>query len=64
MPMMIRPTDDPKPLTIQLRVSQEFLDTIDDWRANLRPVLSRSEAIRTAALLAIGRGLKAKPKPK
>jgi hypothetical protein len=61
--MMIRPTDDPKPLTIQLRVGQDFLDTVDNYRAKHRPVMSRSETIRTLTLLAIDKGLKP-PKPK
>lgn len=30
----------------QMRVSQEWLDAIDDWRTALRPVPSRAEAIR------------------
>jgi hypothetical protein len=62
MQMMIRPTSDPKPLTIQLRVGQDFLDTVDEWRAKQRPILTRSDAIRTLTLMAIGKGLKPKPK--
>jgi len=30
----------------QMRVSEEFLAAIDDWRTKQRPVPSRSEAIR------------------
>lgn len=29
-----------------MRVEPDFLDTLDDWRANQRPILNRSEAIR------------------
>jgi hypothetical protein len=60
--MMIRPTTDPKPLTIQLRVSPEFIEIVNEWRAKQRPILTRSDAIRTLVLLAIDKGLKPKPK--
>jgi hypothetical protein len=53
-----RPTDDPKTLTIRLRASEDYVAAIDNWRALHRPVMSRSEAIRTLTLLAIARGLK------
>ena len=29
---MVRPTDDPKDETLQMRVSKAFLKSIDDWR--------------------------------
>jgi hypothetical protein len=50
---MVRPTDDLKGTTLQMRVSAAYLKSIDEWR-RLQPDLpSRSEAIRrltTAAL--------------
>jgi hypothetical protein len=58
-----RPTDDHKTLTIRLRASEEYVAAIDNWRAQYRPVMSRSEAIRVLTLLAIDKGLKP-PKPK
>lgn len=30
----------------QMRVNDEFLAIVDEWRAKQRPILSRSEAIR------------------
>ena len=43
---MIRPTDDPKDTTMQMRVSQSFLKSIDDWRRRQPDMPSRAEAIR------------------
>jgi metal-responsive CopG/Arc/MetJ family transcriptional regulator len=53
-----RPTTNPKPVTLQLRVPQELVDAIDAW-ANAQdfPPL-RSEAIRRLIVL----GLKSKVK--
>ena len=38
---------------MQMRVDPSFLDTLDDWRASQRPVLTRSEAVRILCLQAI-----------
>jgi len=35
---------------LQMRVSPEFLQVIDDWRSHQRPIPTRSEAIRRLAL--------------
>ena len=43
---MIRPTDDPKDSTLQMRVSKAFLKSIDEWRRKQDDLPSRSEAIR------------------
>jgi len=65
---MVRPTDDPKGTTLQMRVSAAYLKSIDEWRRKQPDLPSRSEAIRR--LTAIGlRGptsdeVKPKPKPK
>ena len=59
--MMVRPTTDPKLLTIRMRVSAEYVAGIDEWRAKQRPIPSRSEAIRRLTAMALS---KAKPKPK
>lgn len=40
--------------TFQMRVSDDWLAVIDDWRAAQRPVLSRAEAIRRLSSLGIG----------
>jgi hypothetical protein len=53
-----RPTNEPKPVTLQLRVAQDLVDAIDAWaNAQEYPPL-RSEAIRRLIML----GLKAKVK--
>jgi hypothetical protein len=50
---MVRPTDDPKGTTLQMRVSAAYLKSIDDWR-RLQPDLpSRSEAIRRLTAIAL-----------
>jgi hypothetical protein len=41
-----RPTDEPKTHQLQIRVSAEFLKKLDEWRAQQRPIPSRTEAIR------------------
>jgi hypothetical protein len=43
---MVRPTKDPKDTTMQMRVSQSFLKSIDDWRRRQPDMPSRAEAIR------------------
>jgi hypothetical protein len=53
---MIRPTDDPKDSTLQMRVSKAFLKSIDEWRRRQPDLPSRAEAIRKL----VERGLKAK----
>jgi hypothetical protein len=50
---MIRPTDDPKDSTLQMRVSKAFLKSIDEWRAKQRPIPSRAEAIRRLCEIAL-----------
>jgi hypothetical protein len=61
--MMVRPTSEPKPHQIQLRCSDEYLRAIDEWRAKLRPIPSRSEAIRQLTLIGLsGKAPKSKPK--
>ena len=50
---MIRPTDDPKDSTLQMRVSQSFLKSIDDWRRRQPDMPSRAEAIRRLVQLAL-----------
>jgi hypothetical protein len=37
---------DNKDTTFQMRVASSFLAKVDDWRVKLRPVPSRSEAVR------------------
>jgi len=53
---MARPTEDPKDATLQMRVSQSFLKTIDSWRRKQEDLPSRAEAIRRLVEI----GLKAK----
>jgi hypothetical protein len=53
---MVRPTDDPKENTLQMRVSNAFLKSIDDWRRKQEDLPSRAAAIRRLVEL----GLKAK----
>ena len=55
---MIRPTDDPKDSTLQMRVSKAFLKSIDEWRRKQPDLPSRAAAIRRLCELA----LKAKAK--
>jgi hypothetical protein len=39
--------------TFQMRTTDEFLASLDDWRAGHRPVLSRAEAIHRLVAFAI-----------
>ena len=55
---MIRPTDDPKDSTLQMRVSEAILKGIDDWRRKQEDLPGRPESIRRLVEL----GLKAKAK--
>jgi hypothetical protein len=57
---VVRPTDDPKTITIQMRVSEEYVAGIDEWRAKQRPIPSRSEAIRQLTAIALGKAPKTK----
>jgi hypothetical protein len=50
---MVRPTDDPKDATLQMRVSEAFLKSIDDWRRKQTPIPSRAAAIRRLVELAL-----------
>ena len=51
---MVRPTDDPKTVTVQLRVSTEYLKAVDDWRRQQEDIPVRSEAIRRLTMMALG----------
>jgi hypothetical protein len=53
MQEMVRPTDDPKDTTLQMRVSQSFLKSIDAWRRKQEDLPGRSEAIRRLVELAL-----------
>ena len=55
---MVRPTEDRKDTTLQMRVSDAFLKSIDDWRRKQPDLPSRAAAIRRLVEL----GLKAKGK--
>jgi hypothetical protein len=50
---MNRPTDDPKKHLLQLRVSDDFLNAVEDWRARQRPIPSLSEAVRQLTMTAL-----------
>ena len=50
---MIRPTDDPKDSTLQMRVSKDFLKSIDDWRRKQADLPSRAAAIRRLVEIAL-----------
>ena len=52
---MVRPTDDPKGTTLQMRVSAACLKSIDDWRRKQADLPSRAESIRrlTTAMVQI-----------
>jgi hypothetical protein len=56
---MNRPTDDPKRHLLQLRVSEDFITALDEWRAEQHPLPSRSEAVRQLTMKSLA---KAKPK--
>jgi hypothetical protein len=51
---MVRPTDDPKGATLQMRVSAAYLKSIDEWRRQQPDLPSRSEAIRRLTAIALG----------
>ena len=53
---MVRPTKDPKDATFQMRVSEAFLKSIDDWRRKQPDIPGRADAIRRLVEM----GLKAK----
>ena len=50
---MVRPTDDPKDTTLQMRVSKAFLKSIDEWRRKQPDFPSRAAAIRELVELAL-----------
>jgi hypothetical protein len=50
---MIRPTNDPKETTLQMRVSAGYLKSIDEWRRQQPDLPSRSEAIRRLTAIAL-----------
>lgn len=43
--------------TFQMRVSQKWLERIDEWRAQQKPIPSRAEAIRRLVEAALAREL-------
>ena len=47
-----RPTKKPQDRPFQMRVSEEFLRTVDDWRRGQSDLPSRAEAIRRIVELA------------
>ena len=59
---MVRPTDDKKETTLQMRVSAAYLKSIDEWRRKQTDLPSRSEAIRRLTAIALRESPKAKPK--
>jgi hypothetical protein len=61
---MIRPTDDPKETTIQMRVSAAYLKSVDEWRRQQPDLPSRSEAIRRLTAIALETGGKPAKKAK
>ena len=60
---MARPTDERKDTTLQMRVSQDFLRSIDEWRRHQQDLPSRAEAIRRLVEMGLEAGER-KPKPK
>jgi hypothetical protein len=48
-----RPTTRPQDRLFQMRVSEQFLRTLDDWRRTQVDLPSRAEAIRRLVELAI-----------
>jgi hypothetical protein len=64
---MVRPTEDPKGTTLQMRVSAGYLKSIDEWRRQQPDLPSRSEAIRRLTAIALQgpvRKVKSKGDPK
>jgi hypothetical protein len=57
---MVRPTADPKPLLIQVRVSLKYLAALDAWRVKQPDKPSRSEAIRRLTAMAMASKIKRK----
>jgi Arc/MetJ-type ribon-helix-helix transcriptional regulator len=57
-----RPTEDPKTVTVQLRVTPAYLEAIDEWCARQEYPPSRSEAIRRLTMIALGKAPKIKAK--
>lgn len=41
-----RPTVNPQDKQFQMRVDEEFLRLIDDWRGQKRPIPNRADAVR------------------
>jgi hypothetical protein len=41
-------------LNLQIRADPSFLDRIDEWRGKLKPIPSRSEAVRRLVLKGMG----------
>lgn len=50
-----RPTTKPQDRVLQMRVDEEFLGLVDDWRGGQRPIPNRAEAIRRLVKIAIKR---------
>ena len=50
---MGRPTNDPKTVVIQMRVSEAFVEMIDGWREDQKDAPSRAEAIRRLCEFAV-----------
>jgi hypothetical protein len=50
---MVRPTDDRKDTTLQMRVSEAFLKSVDDWRRKQPDLPSRAAAIRRLVAIAL-----------
>jgi hypothetical protein len=47
-----RPSKNPQDRPFQMRVSEDFLRTVDDWRRRQKDLPSRAEAIRRMVELA------------
>jgi hypothetical protein len=47
-----RPSQHPQDRPFQMRVSEDFLRTVDDWRRRQKDLPSRAEAIRRMVELA------------
>ena len=65
MTQLVRPTNDPKTVTVQLRVSADYLKAVDDWRRQQPDIPVRSEAIRRLTMIGLTAPLSiVKPKGK
>jgi hypothetical protein len=64
MMQVVRPTNDPKTVTVQLRVSADYLKAVDDWRRLQDDIPVRSEAIRRLTMMALASPSTARPKTK